>query len=68
MIKKLWKTDRVILILSIVLLLWLISIGVYLTIRDSDSVSDDNMTIECVWVYQPAVKTNICLPFHVPKK
>lgn len=66
--KKLWKEDKIIVILSIVLLLLLISLGVYLTIRDSDSVSDDNVTIECVWVYQPALKMSICQPYTFPKK
>ena len=64
-----------IVILLIIVLLWLviisINIGVYLMNRDSDSVSDINKTtktIECVWVYQPALKMNICLPYTVPKK
>ena len=65
---KLWNTYKVILILLIVLFLWLIGIVVYLTIRDSDSVSDDNVTIECIWIYQPALKVNICHPYIVPKK
>ena len=55
----------------IIVLLWLVIIGVYLMNRDSDSVSDINKTtktIECVWVYQHALKMNICLPNIVPKK
>ena len=55
----------------IIIFLWLVYIGVYLMIRYSDSVSDVNKTInktiECMWVYQPALKMNICLPYTVPK-
>ena len=68
MINKLCNEDKIIVLLLIVLILWLISLGVYLIIRASDLVSDDNETIECIWLYQPALKTTICQPYTVPNK
>lgn len=68
MINKLCNEDKIIVLLLIVLILWLISLGVYLMIRASDLVSDDNETIECIWLYQPVLKTTICQPYTVPNK